>query len=301
MTTLDTVPIPTAGKAPSGRRVVQRTRGHRHGPVTRLISPSDLGGLLRPFVFLDHFDIDANGASRGGFGLHPHSGIATITWILEGSVGYEDTSGQTGEIAQGGLEYMQAGGGAWHGGHFGDSPRTRGFQLWVALPPEGELGQAASIHLAPHLIERDGPAAVLLGHSGMARSTIQPPSPINYLSVKLKAEERWRYQPPEGQTVAWLAVSTGRLIAPDAISSGELAVFEESDAAIDFHAQTDTELVLGSAFKHPHDLVLGNYSVHTSIAALREGEARIREIRPRRRREPHASSSPSMAEGTRLS
>src|SRR3977135_4710656 len=88
---------------PAGRRVAHRTRGQRHGPVTRLMSPSDLGELLRPFVFLDHFDIDTSGASREGFGLHPHSGIATITWILEGSVGYVDTSGHTGEIPQGGL------------------------------------------------------------------------------------------------------------------------------------------------------------------------------------------------------
>ena len=59
----------------------------------------------------------------------------------------------------------------------------------------------------------------------------------------------------------------------------------ESDDAIDFHAETDTEFVLGSAVKHRHDLVLGNYSVHTSNAALREGEARIRKIGMRLREE----------------
>ena len=39
-------------------RVAYRTRGHSHGPITRLISPSDVGELIRPFVFLDYFDID---------------------------------------------------------------------------------------------------------------------------------------------------------------------------------------------------------------------------------------------------
>ena len=286
MTILDTLRSPAAGRALSGeRRVVQRTRGRRHGPVTRLMSPSDLGGLLRPFVFLDHFDIDTEAAARGGFGLHPHSGIATATWILEGSVAYVDTSGRTGELPQGGLEWMRAGGGAWHGGHFGDAARIRGFQLWLALPPELELGPAESIYLAPRVIEHDGPATVLLGRYGAASSSIETPSPITYLSLKLKAGERWRYQPPQGQTVAWLAVSTGQLTAPEAIGSGELAVFEESDEAIDFQAQTDTEFVLGSAVKHPHDLVLGHYSVHTSGAALRQGEARIQAIGMRLREE----------------
>ena len=55
-------------------------------------------------------------------------------------------------------------------------------------------------------------------------------------------------------------------------------MFEESDQGIDFVAQGDTAFVLGSAVKHPHDLVLGHCSVHTSQAALAEGEAEIRRI-----------------------
>jgi hypothetical protein len=58
----------------------------------------------------------------------------------------------------------------------------------------------------------------------------------------------------------------------------EIAVFEESELAIDFVAEVDTEFVLGSAVKHPHDLVLGYYSVHTSAAALEQGEAGIRRL-----------------------
>ena len=96
------------------RRIARRTRGHASGPITRLISPSDFGKLLKPFVFLDLFD--NNGVSFGGVGLHPHSGIATLTYIAEGSVSYEDPTGATGVVTAGGVEWMQAGGGMWHGG-----------------------------------------------------------------------------------------------------------------------------------------------------------------------------------------
>src|SRR3979411_2839607 len=72
-------------------RVARRTRGQSHGPVTRLMSPSDFGRLLKPFVFLDL--VDNQGKPFSGFGLHPHSGIATLTYIAEGSVRYEDTNG----------------------------------------------------------------------------------------------------------------------------------------------------------------------------------------------------------------
>ena len=58
------------------RAIVRRTRGRTHGPVTRLMSPSDFGEILKPFVFLDLFDHE--GAPFNG-PLHPHSGIATLT------------------------------------------------------------------------------------------------------------------------------------------------------------------------------------------------------------------------------
>ena len=62
------------------RRITFRTRGHTHGPVTRLMSPSDLGQLLKPFVFLDLFNVDLHDP-RAGLSIHPHSGIATIPAI----------------------------------------------------------------------------------------------------------------------------------------------------------------------------------------------------------------------------
>jgi redox-sensitive bicupin YhaK (pirin superfamily) len=71
-----------------------------------------------------------------------------------------------------------------------------GFQLWVALPPELELGPSESVYLGPERIPNDGPARVLLGSYGTATSAIKAPSPMNYLAVRLKAGERWSYQPP---------------------------------------------------------------------------------------------------------
>ena len=70
----------------------------------------------------------------------------------------------------------------------------------------------------------------------------------------------------------------GALRTPSRIPSGELAIFEPSEQSIDFAAEGNTRFVLGAAPKHPHDLVLGNYSVHTSVEALRTGEQEIRRI-----------------------
>ena len=261
------------------RQIARRTRGHSEGSITRLMSPSDFGQLLKPFVFLDLFD--NKGIPTKGFGLHPHSGIATLTYLAEGSVAYEDTNGATGVLPAGGVEWMQAGGGVWHGGGAGKPGRTRGFQLWIALPPELELGPSVSLYQSPEDIQQEGPARVLLGRYGSATSAIAAPSPINYLAVHLKQGERWRYQPPQGHTVLWIAVSSGAVAVPEKLRQGDLAAFEPSNEAIEVEAQSDAEFVVGSAVPHDHDLVLGYYSVHTSADALREGEAGISAIKAR--------------------
>jgi len=262
-----------------GFRIARRTRGQSHGSITRLMSPSDFGLLLKPFVFLDLFD--TQGKPFNGFGLHPHSGIATLTYVAEGSVSYEDTNGATGLLPAGGLEWMRAGGGVWHGGGAGELVRTRGFQLWVALPPELELGPSESVYLGPERIPNDGPARVLLGSYGTATSAIKAPSPMNYLAVRLKAGECWSYQPPTEHTVLWTAVGMGAVLVPDELQQGDLMAFSRSSAAIEFEARFDAEFVLGSAVPHDRDLILGSHSVHTSTAALREAEARISAIQTR--------------------
>ena len=260
------------------RRIALLTRGVTHGSITRLMSPSDFGEILKPFVFLDLFDHE--GAPFNG-PLHPHSGIATLTYVAEGTVSYIDPDDVRGTLPAGGVEWMQAGRGMWHGGGLDKAGRTRGFQLWIALPPELELGPTVSIYQAPEDVRQAGPARVLLGRYGSASSAIESPAPINYLAVRLKAGERWRYEPPAAHPVLWVAVASGIVSTPDELRHGTLAAFEQSTDAVEFKALTDTEFVLGSAAPHQHDLVTGYYSVHTSPEALRNGEARISSIRKR--------------------
>ncbi len=267
----------------STRRIVHRTWGQRSGPITRLVSPSDVGELIKPFVFLDYFEAQPLNAS--GFGWHPHSGIATITFMLSGEAFYEDSTGKSGILSQGGVEWMRAGGGVWHKGGSSDS-LMQGFQLWIALPPEQELAPAQSVYLPPHEVESEGAVRVVLGQYRTAKSPIAAPPSINYFAVRLKDSEHWHFEPDAGHTVCWVALQSGTLHADrNTFASGELVVFEESDSNIDFCAQGDTTFVIGSAIKHPHNLMLGSYSVHTSLDALDRGETEIKRIAHRLRTE----------------
>jgi redox-sensitive bicupin YhaK (pirin superfamily) len=260
------------------RSITYRTRGTDGGAITRLMSPSDLGEVVKPFVFLDHFDFDGGSSPMSmEHGWHPHSGIATVTVLLEGTLRYAETTGRSGELSAGGVEWMRAGNGVWHTGA-PTAGRVRGFQLWIALPAALENGPNASHYVTPAEVPVVGPARVILGAHGGEKSPIDAP-PMTYLSVTLRDGERWSYVPATGHTVGWLAVSAGGLRTPTSrIPAGEMAIFEATEGAIELVAEGETTFVLGSAREHPHDLVLGNYSVHTSLAALRDGETEIRRI-----------------------
>ena len=257
------------------RQLIHRSAGHSRGGITRLVSPGDIGQLIKPFVFLDLFRMDATSGEM--MGMHPHSGIATVTVVLDGAVKYRETTGSEGQLDAGGVEWMNAGNGVWHDGGAAGGPVT-GFQLWLALPAEDENGPAHSQYLPAEKVPSVGPARVIIGSYGGATSAIRPRASINYLHVKLNDGERWTYTPPAGHDVAWVSVASGALRTANTTVGREVAVFADGQQPIDFVADGDTEFVLGSAVKHPYELVTGYYSVHTSQAALVQGETEIQRI-----------------------
>jgi redox-sensitive bicupin YhaK (pirin superfamily) len=260
----------------AARPIVLRSRGHAHGAITRLVSPGDTGELIKPFVFLDYFETDP--ASAPKFGFHPHSGIATLTLILSGQAFYKETTNREGIIETGGVEWMRASSGVWHTGGMSGTQRIKGFQLWVAMPPALELAEPQSQYLEASDFRFAGPARVIAGEYDGVKSIVASPSGMTYLDVRLKAGERWTYQPPKGHDVAWIATHEGMVATPQPVSTGEVVVFGEGNQAISFEAVTNAGFVLGSAVKHPYDLVTGYYSVHTNAEALRRGESNIAAI-----------------------
>src|SRR4029077_9651265 len=144
----------------SPRQIIYRTHGRRGGPITRLVSPSDLGELIKPFVFLDHFDFDGQDSPMSmEHGWHPNSDIATVTVVLEGAIRFAETTGKSGVLPAGSIEWMQAGNGVWHTGA-PEPGRVNGFQLWVALPPGMENAANASHYVMPNEVPAEGSVRV---------------------------------------------------------------------------------------------------------------------------------------------
>lgn len=91
-----------------------------------------------PFLLFDDFRNDDPAKFQAGFPWHPHRGIETITYVLEGTVDHADSLGNTGTLAAGDVQWMTAGSGILHQEmpHGNRSGQMHGFQLWANLPSD---------------------------------------------------------------------------------------------------------------------------------------------------------------------
>src|SRR5512146_2362431 len=88
-----------------------------------------------PFLLFDDFPNERPEDYLAGFPLHPHRGIETITYVLDGSVAHRDSIGNAGVIGPGDVQWMTAGSGILHEEMPKAGPRRLdGFQIWVNLP-----------------------------------------------------------------------------------------------------------------------------------------------------------------------
>src|SRR5512136_1174009 len=111
--------------------------------LRRSIAPR-VSNEFDPFLLFDHFAF--NDPLEGpilGFPMHPHRGIETVTYMLEGNVNHRDSLGNSGKIGPGDVQWMTSGRGILHE----ETPRRGpngtiyGFQLWVNLPAAQKMGE----------------------------------------------------------------------------------------------------------------------------------------------------------------
>jgi len=161
--------------------------------VTRLL-PQAARRSIGPFVFFDYFG-PADFAPGKGIDVrpHPHIGLATVTYLFEGSQMHRDTLGSVQEIKPGDVNWMTAGRGIAHSERTGDAVRAAGHRLhgiqsWVGLPQADEEAPPAFQHFAAaDLPERDQGGVKLRLITGSAFGLTSPVkvfSPIFYADAR---------------------------------------------------------------------------------------------------------------------
>jgi redox-sensitive bicupin YhaK (pirin superfamily) len=172
---------------------------------------------LDPFFLFDHFGSEDANDYIAGFPLHPHRGIETITYMLDGSVAHRDSLGNSGVIGPGDVQWMTAGSGILHEEMPKVGPRRLdGFQIWVNLPARLKMTQPRYQDVAagriPEVIRSDGARIRVVageadGVQGAVREIFAGPT---YLDVTLPAGASFEQPTPRGHT-ALLYVFQGEI------------------------------------------------------------------------------------------
>jgi redox-sensitive bicupin YhaK (pirin superfamily) len=105
-----------------------------------------------PFLMLDSFDSKNPADYIKGFPMHPHRGIETITYLIEGEIDHEDSLGNKGRIGAGEAQWMTAGSGILHQEMPQEAPRMLGVQLWLNLPRKEKMTKPAYFDITSNMI-----------------------------------------------------------------------------------------------------------------------------------------------------
>jgi len=214
-----------------------------------------------PFLLFDHFAFNnpAEGPIRG-FPMHPHRGIETVTYMLDGSTSHRDSLGNAGLIGPGDVQWMTSGRGILHEEmpRRGPSGNIYGFQLWVNLPARLKMTtpryQEVSADTIP-TFEKDGmKIRVVAGtvHGLTGPVTEIAASPL-YADVELAPDTEFIQPVPAGHTALAYVFEGEGIFADETIQAVKLVKFSDGDS---IHVKTENSsvrfmLMAGAPFKEP--------------------------------------------------
>ena len=232
------------------------------GLTVRRLLPSRLRRNVGPFVFLDEMGPVTLEAGQGlDVGPHPHIGLATVTYLLEGEVLHRDSLGTEQLIEPGAVNWMTAGRGVVHSERTDPRARARqsrlhGLQLWVALPEGSEDIEPAFIHLGSEdlPVVRSGNSwmRVVCGRLHGTASPLRVPVDALLVDVWLSAGDE--ISPPDGGDEQAVYLIEGELdIGHERLRAGQLGILGRPEP-IRARREARFAIVGGSALDAPRHI-----------------------------------------------
>ena len=194
---------------------------------------------LDPFLLFDHFGSKDPADYIKGFPMHPHRGIETVTYMIQGVVNHKDSIGNSGSISSGDVQWMTSGGGIMHE----EMPQPGqeemiGFQLWVNLPARLKMSQPRYQNIfadqIPQIARADGvKILVIAGEVDNARGPVTEieAGPL-YLDITVPQNREFKHPVDQGHTAfAYVFEGQGLFGSDDAkpISHPCLVEFGDGD------------------------------------------------------------------------
>jgi redox-sensitive bicupin YhaK (pirin superfamily) len=202
--------------------------------VQRLL-PAFPNKMVGPFIFFDHFGPASFGHGQGAdVRPHPHIGLATVTYLIEGAMMHRDSLGTVQRIEPGDVNWMTAGIGIVHSErstpeHRAAGHRLHGLQTWVALPKAHEKREPSFSHHAKAelpVISAPGVTMRLIAGTAFGQRAPTPTfSPLFYVAVEMAAGA-WLELPAEHEERAVYAVEGELRVAGEPLPLRHMALLE---------------------------------------------------------------------------
>lgn len=194
--------------------------------------------LLDPFLLLDDFHSNNPADYVAGFPWHPHRGIETVTYVIDGKVEHEDSLGNHGVIESTNLQWMTAGSGIIHS----EMPKVRdgtmwGLQLWLNLPRKSKMMEPRYRDIKSNIIpilKIDSVEIKVV--AGQMADTKGPVDNIavdpEYLDILMPKNASFEHHVKRGYTVLAYILDGEGYFTPDSnqlIKSENLVLFSDGD------------------------------------------------------------------------
>ncbi len=227
--------------------------------VTRLLGKPDARDF-DPFLMLDVFDHDDPKKYSKGFLWHPHRGIETVTYLLEGEIEHRDSLGNTGVITDGDCQWMTAGSGIIHQEMPRVKPRLFGLQLWINLPARDKMTPPKYRYIRnmeiPVIEEGDTKVHVIAGKYGAAQGPIKDMAvkPV-FLDVSINPDGTFS-DTTNSQDTLFLCLIRGSIVLEDEgkeVTSKKAVLFDTGDELNIKAGENGTQFLLisGKQLKEP--------------------------------------------------
>jgi redox-sensitive bicupin YhaK (pirin superfamily) len=236
------------------------------GFKVRRALPSAQRQMVGPFIFLDHFGPVVFRAGAGpNVRPHPHIGLATLTYLLEGEMVHRDSLGSVEAIRPGDVNWMTAGSGIVHSERSPASVQAKGGsmfgqQIWIALPKAMEEMQPGfSNHAKGALPSLDADGAsltVIAGEAFRQRSPVPVYSDLMYVDAVLKPGSRLLVPPEHVERAIFVVTGEIEVAGQTGTFSDEQLVVFRPGAEIVLRARRDAHLMLvgGEPFAEPRHI-----------------------------------------------
>ena len=155
-----------------------------------------------PFLMLDEFGSDKKDDYIGGFPAHPHRGIETVTYMLQGEFEHEDSTGAKGRMKPGDVQWMKTGSGIIHSEMPAMSEgKLHGFQLWINMPAKLKMNKPDYIYIDSDKIQihkdEEKKVKVISGKFENAEGPVKEHNiePV-YFDIELKKDKDFTFELP---------------------------------------------------------------------------------------------------------